>query len=197
MIIICYAETQFLGNSLYGWPLNRTHWYSAKHIFLLFKYLYIPFSQIFPPHYLSLIMDRQVGYGKAQEGFNFFKGICLFVCLFMEERECVRERRNRGRIRGRGRSRFPSEQRAWCRAWSQGPKIMTWAEVRHLTTWDTQVPWEGSRVLPIPILYTYQTIVILFSAPNIQFIGWISQLNSFFSYYNHIRTTISDRRKFW
>ena len=45
-----------------------------------------------------------------------------------------------GRGRGRGRSRLLAEQGALRGAPSQDPKIMTWAEGRHLTNWAIQVP---------------------------------------------------------
>ena len=45
--------------------------------------------------------------------------------------------------RGRGRSRLLTEQGAWCGAWSQDLRIMTWAEGRHLTDWALLVTTDG------------------------------------------------------
>ena len=49
------------------------------------------------------------------------------------------ETEHSGRGRRRGTSRLLAEQKAWHRAWSQDPKIMTWAKGWHLTYWATQV----------------------------------------------------------
>ena len=62
--------------------------------------------------------------------------------FFLKDLICLRERESMssGQGRGRGRSRLLAEQGAWCRAWSQDPEIMTWAEGRCLPDWATHVP---------------------------------------------------------
>ena len=65
--------------------------------------------------------------------FVFVLGFYLFI--WQKEQKST----NEGSSRGKGRSRLPIEQAAWCRAWSQNPRIMTWAKGKHLTNRATQV----------------------------------------------------------
>ena len=68
----------------------------------------------------------------------FFKDF-LFMYWFVWERMCTREHKWY-----RGRSRLPIKQGAQCRARSQNPGIMTWAEGRCLTNWATQASHQFS-----------------------------------------------------
>ena len=62
---------------------------------------------------------------------TFSSGLFLCVCKWET---------SRGSSRGRGRSRLPTEQGTQCRAQSQDPGIMTWAEGSCLTNWATHAP---------------------------------------------------------
>ena len=66
----------------------------------------------------------------------------------------------RGGVR-RGRSRLPTEQGAQCGAWSQDPKIMTWAKGKCLTNWATQASLSHIFFSQF-IVYTYTSQVFCF-----------------------------------
>ena len=70
------------------------------------------------------------------EFFSVIFLLLLFLILFiyLAERESTA-----GRVAGRGRSRLPAEQGAPRGAWSQDPRIMTWAKGRCSTNRATQV----------------------------------------------------------
>ena len=70
---------------------------------------------------------------------------------------------SRGSSTGRGRSILPTEQGARCKAPSQDPRIITWAEGRCLTNWATQVP----TLVPLWKLQRYGTCFTLTVATTV------------------------------
>lgn len=74
-------------------------------------------------------------FGKISDIISFF---FLRIYLFIWER--VGENR-RGGAEGENHKRLPPEDRAWCRAWSHHPEMMTWAKIKSQTlNWAIQVP---------------------------------------------------------
>ena len=86
---------------------------------------------------VSRIMNNRLFIFRVVNFTPFF--LRFFVCLFERDRDWGRPQ-VRWRGRGRGRSRLFTEQGAHCRTPSQDSKVMTWAEGRRSTDWDTQVP---------------------------------------------------------
>ena len=70
--------------------------------------------------------------------YSEFGYLCYYIFFFLIWRGRVseRDRQIEGTSRGGGEAASPWEP--WCRAPRQDPEIMTWAEGRHLTNWDTQ-----------------------------------------------------------
>ena len=97
-------------------------------------------------HFLPFFKTQQ----RAVNYLNILSGAANFIIIFLRfylcicERETERahmsERETRSRGRGRGRSRLSAQQGARCRAQSQDPRTMTWAQGRCLTDLATHAP---------------------------------------------------------
>ena len=74
-----------------------------------------------------------------------------------------------GEAAGRGKSRLPTEQGAQCGTRFQDPKIMTWAEGRHLTDWAIQA------FGPHPVYTSSQNMPII-ASPCLNITTWYQEL---------------------
>ena len=108
--------------TLGSWPEMKaealTRW--ATQVPLIFN-----FKIKFKSKYFFLYFHTFFNYSKAFIlAYDLYVSQVFFKILFIYLTERDHKQAERGRCR------LPTEQRAWCGAWSQDPEIMTWAEGR-------------------------------------------------------------------
>ena len=109
--------------------------------------------------------------------FGWWVGLLfLRFNLFISQRERAQAGGEAGR--GRGRRRLSTKQGAQCRAQSQDPEIMIWAEGRCLANWATQVPYVYCfDLMMVSQIYTYIQTHWIFGFTYTWFVIYLLHLN--------------------